>query len=104
MTTDEEWHLDGDEMDAALDFKLSDARAEHLARCQGCQYSVQWKRLARLGQLWTREHDWYSRTMEALTERAKARGTAFVFFVSDYDKFVCRSTLPFQKKPVRKTR
>ena len=97
-------HLDGDEMDAALDFKLDDERAEHLVSCQGCQHSVQWKRLAKLGQLWDAEHDWASRTLEALTERVRMNGGAFAYFVADYEKFIWRTMFPFQKSRIIRIR
>jgi hypothetical protein len=97
-------HLDNGEMDDALDFKLADERAKHLIDCQGCQYSVQWKRLARLGQLWSEEHDWASRTIEALSEHAKETGRAFVYVTPEYGRFVWRAMLPFQKSRIIKIR
>lgn len=104
METGDGHHLDGNEMDDALDFKLDEERAEHLVSCHGCQYSVQWKRLAKLGQLWSDEHDWASRTIEALTERAKLTGRAFVYFVPEYEKFVWRAMFPFHKSRIIKIR
>jgi len=89
-------------MDEALAFKLSDERAEHLTSCHGCQQSVQWQRLAKLGQLRDDDHDWSSRTIEALSERAKQTGRAFVYFVPEYGRFVWRVMFPFQKSRIIK--
>lgn len=72
-------HLSLDEIDDAIGFRLAEDRTEHLVKCRGCQSTVEWKRMAKLGSLWDEERDWATVTTRALAERAYSRGNGMVY-------------------------
>lgn len=81
MTSPTTDHLTQDEIDDAVGFRLEEDRISHLVGCQGCQNTVEWQRMARLGTLWDDERDWAAASLQALAIRAKSRGNGLVYAV-----------------------
>ncbi len=74
-------HLNHEEIDDALAYRMSEEAAEHLHHCRGCQVAVEWSRLAKLNQLNTIDNDWYCKTLEALAEGMKRKGNGLLYAI-----------------------